>query len=466
MTGGAAPLGPEELAAQLTRGQSEAFAFLPANPSLVRLAETLVAMANAHGGAVLVGVSAGGKPQGLDPAGETAARELIQAAGLMAGPPLILPPARIISLDGKRIAAAEVPPGMPHAYSVNGRYLTRSGATNRLLSAPELTALLLSRDVAGFEARPAPGATLNDLDIGAVDAYVASFGDAGENWPRALAARGCLSEPEGGAVPTYAGILLFGRNPQRFLRNGRITLIRYPGVTMGDEFARDDASGALPAQIRRAEAFLGANMRRGMRISGMERKEVTEYPLPVVREAVVNAVAHRDYSIRGDDARVLMFSDRMEIYSPGRLPGHVTLDNLLTERFSRNEAIVQVLSDMGFVERLGYGIDRMIAAMKDAGLPEPEFEETVAGFRVTLRGRGDDLVSAEPAPRWANRRLDPRQERALAYLAERGSITNREFRELIPELSDETIRRLLADLVDEGLIIKIGERKATYYILK
>jgi ATP-dependent DNA helicase RecG len=466
MTGGAAPLGPEELAAQLARGQGEALAFLPANPSPVRLAETLVAMANAHGGAVLVGVGAGGKPQGLDDAGAPAARELIQAAGLMASPPLILPPPRIVSLDGKRIVAAEVPPGMPHAYSVNGRYLTRSGATNRLLSAPELTALLLSRDLAGFESRPAPGATLHDLDIGAVDAYVASFGDAGENWQRALAARGCLSEPEGGAVPTYAGILLFGRNPQRFLRNARITLIRYPGVMMGDEFARDDASGPLPAQIRRAEAFLGANMRRGMRISGMERKEVTEYPVQVVREAVVNAVAHRDYSIRGDDARVLMFSDRMEIYSPGRLPGHVTLDNLLTERFSRNEAIVQVLSDMGFVERLGYGIDRMIAAMKDAGLPEPEFEETVAGFRVTLRGRGDDLVSAEPAPRWANRRLDPRQERALAYLAERGSITNREFRELIPELSDETIRRLLADLVDEGLIIKIGERKATYYILK
>jgi ATP-dependent DNA helicase RecG len=177
-------------------------------------------------------------------------------------------------------------------------------------------------------------------------------------------------------------------------------------------------------------------------------------------------VAHRDYSIRGDDARVLMFSDRMEIYSPGRLPGHVTLDNLLTERFSRNEAIVQALSDMGFVERLGYGIDRMVAAMRDAGLPEPIFEETVAGFRVTLRGRGDDLVSADPAPRWANRRLDPRQERALAYLAERGSITNREFRDLIPDLSDETIRRLLADLVDQGLILKVGERKATYYILK
>ncbi len=467
MTWASPSLGPDEVATLLAQGQGERSAFFPANPTPVRLAETLVALANAHGGTALIGVSASGKAQGIGEATDAAVRELVQAAGLMASPPLILPPPRIVSLDGKPVAVITVPPGMSHAYNLNGRYLSRSGAGNRLLSAPELTALLLSRDIAGFEARPAPGAALSDLDMGAVDVYVENLRESPDgSWERALLARGSLTEAAGGPVPTYAGILLFGRNPQRFLRNAQITLIRYPGATMGDEFARDDATGTLPTQIRRAEAFLSANMRRGMRISGIERKEVTEYPLAVVREAVVNAVAHRDYSIRGDDARVLMFSDRMEIYSPGRLPGHVTLDNLLTERFSRNEAIVQALSDMGFVERLGYGIDRMVAAMRDAGLPEPIFEETVAGFRVTLRGRGDDLVSADPAPRWANRRLDPRQERALAYLAERGSITNREFRDLIPDLSDETIRRLLADLVDQGLILKVGERKATYYILK
>ena len=472
MTRAGGALTPEDALAWLARGQGEQLAFLPANPTPTRLAETLVALANAHGGTVLIGVSASGKAQGLPEGADAATRELVQAAGLMASPPLILPPPAFVALDGKRLAAAEVPPGMPHAYNLNGRYLTRSAAANRLLSAPELTALLLSRDVAGFEARPAPGATLNDLDMGAVDAYAQALRDAaGGNWERTLAARGCLTDSSGAPAdrnptPTYAGILLFGRNPQRFLPSAQITLIRYPGATMGDEFARDDAVGPLPAQIRRAEAFLSANMRRGMRIRGIERQEVSEYPLPVVREAIVNAVAHRDYSIRGDDARVLMFSDRMEIYSPGRLPGHVTLDNLLTERFSRNAAIAQALSDLGFVERLGYGIDRMVAAMKEARLPEPVFEETVAGFRVTLRGRGDELVSPDPAPRWANRRLDPRQERALAYLAEHGAITNREFRELIPDLSDETIRRLLADLVDQGLIMKIGERKATYYILK
>ena len=312
-----------------------------------------------------------------------------------------------------------------------------------------------------------PGASLDDLDQGPIERYLEGVeGLAGTDWQRALLARGCLAQPAGAAAPTYAGLLLLGRQPQRFLHNARIILVRYAGQQMGDEFLRQEAGGTLPEQIRQAEAFVSANMRRGMRLRSLVREETTEYPMPVVREAIVNAIAHRDYAVRGEGIRVLMFSDHMEIYSPGRLPGHVTLDNLVSERFSRNEVIVQVLSDMGFVEQLGYGIDRMVVAMAEAGLPAPLFEETVAGFRVTLHGRGEELASSEPAPRWGHRMLTGRQEQALAYVAQRGRITNREFHELVPDVSDETIRRDLADLVDQGLMMKVGDRKATYYILK
>jgi ATP-dependent DNA helicase RecG len=462
----------DDVAGMLAADPSERLAFVASRISPARLAEILAAMANAHGGVVLLGATSSGRFTGIAEGAES--RAIVQAAGLLSSPPLILPLPQAVEHEGKTLLLIDVPPGLPHVYSVNGRYLTRTGAQNRLLSATELSALLLARDEAGFESRPAPGATLDELDAIQVQGYVDALGGgAGGSWQKAFLARGCLTQAadtesaqSGGPVPTYAGILLFGRQPQRFLRNAQIALVRYVGPQMGDEFLRHDATGTLPDQIRQAETFVTANMRRGMRIKGFSREETTEYPIPVVREAIVNAVSHRDYAIRGDGIRVLMFSDHMEVYSPGRLPGHVTLDNLATERFSRNEAIVQVLSDLGFVERLGYGIDRMVAAMAEAGLPAPVFEETVAGFRVTLRGRGDDLVSAEPDPRWGNRRLNPRQERALAYLAAHGAITNREFRELLPDLSDETVRRELADLVDQGLIVKVGERKATYYILK
>ncbi len=473
MSWGHAQPTPEEVRAWLAQGQGETIAFASASSSPRKLAETLVALANAHGGVLLIGAAGRGpmtraeaSPGLRNPA---EARERALAAALMVDPPLILPLPTVVVVDGRPLCVVTVPPGLPHVYSLKGQFLTRMGAHNRPLTAAELRHLLLDRGEAGFEARPVVGATLADLDMDAIAQYARQLeAFAVEDLNDVLLARGCAVRQEDGTlIPTYAGILLFGRRPQQFVRSAEIIAVRYAGPDMADVFVREDIHGPLVEQIRRAEAFVAANMRRGMRITGLAREERTEYPLPVVREAIVNAVAHRDYGIRGDSIRVLMFSDRMEVYSPGRLPGHVTLENLVEERFSRNEAIVQVLSDMGFIERLGYGIDRMIRAMEQEGLPPPRFEETAAGFKVTLIGHGTSLVNARPeAPRWKHILLNPRQEKALAYLNEHGRITNSEMRALFPDVSDETIRRDLADLVDKGLLLKIGEKRATYYILK
>jgi ATP-dependent DNA helicase RecG len=236
---------------------------------------------------------------------------------------------------------------------------------------------------------------------------------------------------------------------------------------MGDEFVREDVRGPLPDQLQRAEAFLTDHMRRGVYIRELQREEQPEYPPQALREALVNAIAHRDYAIRGEGIRVLMFADRVECYSPGRLPGHVTVQNLVEERFSRNQAIVQVLADMGYIERLGYGIDRMIRQMSSLGLEEPVFRETANGFQVTLRGPGTELLSVAPANAgWAGVDINARQQAGLQYLTAEARITNRQYRDLHPDISDETARRDLADLVDKGLLLKIGEKRATYYILK
>ncbi len=457
----------DEVRAWLAQGPGESVALASANASTRKLAETLAALANAHGGVLLIDVA---RPPAERASGDI--RDRVLAAALLADPPLILPIPTLITVDERTLCVATVPAGLPHVYSIKGQFLTRLGARNRPLTADELRRLLHDRGQAGFEAQLVPDATLDDLDLEAVARYVQQLeGFASNNLTAALVTRGCLVRQEEGGrerfTPTVAGILLFGRRPERFIHSAEIIAVRYAGPEMGDEFVREDIRGPLAEQIRRAEAFVTANMRRGMRITGWAREERAEYPLPVVREAIVNAVAHRDYAIRGEGIRLLMFSDHMEVYSPGRLPGHVTLENLVEERFSRNEAIVQVLSDMGYIERLGYGIDRMIRAMEQEGLPAPRFEETAAGFRVTLIGHGASLVSATPeAALWSNVAVTPRQSQALAYLAEHGRITNSEMRALFPDVSDETIRRDLADLVDKGLLLKVGEKRATYYILK
>jgi ATP-dependent DNA helicase RecG len=460
-------LSTAEIDALLEQGPHDHAAFLSAAVNQRAIAETLAALANANGGLALLGVTAKGAPQKQSDL--TKARERVIEATLLTDPPLILPSAQISAASGGDVVVVNVPPGLPHIYNVQGLYLTRTAAQNRPLTTPELRRLLLERSDAGFESLPVDGATLADLDPAHIERYLERIAVAPDEAPvAALLARGCVAQPIGGeAAPTAAGLLLFGRQPQRFLRSAEIICVRYAGGDMSDEFVRQDLTGTLPDQLRQAEAFVVSNMRRGMKIAGLRRDETTEYPLPVVREAIVNAVAHRDYSVRGEGIRLLMYDDRLEIYSPGRLPGHVTLANLKDERYSRNESIVAVLSDLGYIERLGYGIDRMIAAMQEAGLPEPLFEETTAGFRVTLTSAGDALVSPQPEQqRWAHQYLNDRQERALAHVQATGRITNSELQELVPDVSAETIRRDLADLVDKNMLIRIGSKKATYYILK
>ncbi|MBM4466438.1 MAG: DeoR family transcriptional regulator [Chloroflexi bacterium] len=482
----------------LRQGKGQEIDFLPERTSARRLAESLMALANASGGTVLVGVDPGlAKPRGLKDA-EAARDEALEAA-FLTEPPLIIPLPEVVTVDDKDVLVITVPPGLPHVYSLRGKYLIRVGAQNKPLALKMLRRLIIERGEVSFESLIPPGATLDDVDWDKAERYLASLeGLSAATAEEALHNRGCLVQPplspaplppqswgergeggkRGGYRPTNAGILLFGIQPQRFVKSSEIIVARYPGREMSDAFVREDIRGTLPDQIRRAEAFLTSNMKRGVRLVSLEREEQVEYPTKAVREAIVNAVAHRDYSIRGDEIRIFMFSDRIEFYSPGRLPGHVTVDNIVEERFSRNEVIVQVLADMGFIEHLGYGIDRMIKLMRDYGLPAPRFQETAGGFRVTLYsphspqlwgGRGGEgLVSEEEIDmsRWSHLDLNERQEQALAYLLEKERITNREYQELCPDVSSETIRRDLADLVNKNVLLKIGRKRATYYIFK
>jgi ATP-dependent DNA helicase RecG len=480
----------EQLSEVLRDGPSPRIAFVAAKSSRKRIAETLAAMANASGGLVLFGVSARGSVQrDNDP---DALRALADAAGLLTDPPLILPHPQTVNTDDGPVVALEVPPGLPYIYSLHGLYLTRVDSEeteelqddNRQLTTNELRRLLLDRGDSGFESQLVPGATLADLDEERVYRYLDQLSFvAVDDIPQALLARGCvgygIAAPltqstgtrDGGKkvelLPTVAGMLLFGRNPQQFLRSAEVICVRYAGEEMGDEFVRQDIGGTLGDQIRQAEAFVVSNVRRGVKIRGLQREDTAEYRIAVVREAIVNAIAHRDYAVRGEGIRLLMFNNRLEVYSPGRLPGHVTLDNLVDERYSRNESVVSVLSDMGYIERLGYGIDRMIATMREYGLPAPSFEETPAGFKVTLQSARVEMAAVDlPAHQLDTLPLNERQHQALAYVHTNGRITNSEYQQLTPDVSAETIRRDLADLVDKNILLRIGEKRATYYILK
>ncbi len=459
----------EEISALYHQGQNETTAFEVEAVALNRLAETLAAFANTDGGIVLLGVDPSGDMRGVRAL--DAAIDKALAAGLRCEPPLILPRPESVTLEEKSILVIQVAQGLPHAYSLRGKYLARAGKKNVSLGPRQLRQLLRERGEANFESLAAPNATLDDLDETLVQKYATVFlGEAPAKRDAVhdlLLRRGCLTKENGVLRPTTSGYLLFGRDPQRAFPSAEILLARYSGKQMDDAFLREIVRGPLPEQIRRVEAWLVANMRKGARIDSLQRADRAEYPIPAVREAIVNAVAHRDYAIRGDEIRVMMFSDRIEVYSPGRLPGHITVDNIVDERFSRNEVIAQVLADLGFIERLGYGIDRIIRLMREWGLPAPRFAETTNGFRLTLRGPGEKLVSAQiDQSKWRHLDLNERQQAALEFIAKHKRIANRDYRDLFPDVSEETIRRDLADLVEQDVLLKMGDKKGTYYILK
>lgn len=460
----------QTLQALLDQPDGPQFAAVRSNVRTDDLAQTLVALANSHGGTVLIGVGTRRKPEGI--ADIAQARELVLDAALACTPPLLLPLPQPVAVGEHTLLLVHVPPGLPHVYSLHGKYLRREGNTDAPLAPDALRRLLIERNDTSWDKLVPPGATLNDLDPAKVDGYVRRVGSAAEADPLAfLFRRGCVVRPaDGGAYqPTNAGLLLFGRDMEHFFPQCEVTLVRYRGREMSDEFIREDVRDTMVETVRRAEIWLSEHMRRGSRMVGFERKDWAQFPLGAVREALVNAVAHRDYSVRGEGIRIALYGDRLECYSPGRLPGHVTLQNMLQERFSRNESLVQVLADYGLIERLGYGIDRMLRQMADAELPAPEFRETAAGFLVTLRGHtGDDRadVGGVDTSEWERMGLNERQIAGLLHVVEHRRITNRDLQDMTPDVSPETIRRDLADLVERSLLMKVGEKRGTYYILK
>jgi ATP-dependent DNA helicase RecG len=482
-------IGVEEALGRVRTGRRDAhFDWVAGDASVESLAAALAALANTRqGGTLVIGVSP--VPpivvQGVaDPA--EAIDRVLQAA-LSLTPPLRMPMPVVVRGRAKTappVVVAQVPAGMPYVYAHDGRYLVRQmqgGAPHSVPLEPRaLRRLLIERGEITFEAEAARGATLNDLDADKVKAYAARMG-ADDDAYAFLHRRGCLLRADDGAdagdySPTHAGLLLFGRDLAGLMRGVEITAVRFAGEAMSDNFSRQDITGALPDQIRRAETFLRDHLRLGVELQdSMARREQYEYPLEAARELVVNAVAHRDYSIQGDGIRLYLFKDRMEITSPGLLPGPVTVDNIRDERFSRNPVIVQVLADLGFIERLGYGVDRVIDLMRQGGLRAPEFSETAGGFKAVLY----NAHAAPPAPTGASSAytplgsfrgvpLNPRQETALYWLTQGGSarLTNSELQRLHPDVHPETIRRDLSDLVAKHILVKLGEKRGSYYVLK
>jgi len=392
-----------------------------------------------------------------------------------------------IDVGGKTVLAVTVPEGLGHVYAVEGRYVAREGSYRRALTPDEIRLLLSRRGLFTYDRLPVPGATRADLDAALVREFVGLFRSGRRMGADALlTSRELLVRPEGKPdgplVPSVAGILLLGKHPQQFFPQARVAVVQYAGTTMGESFLKREIEGTALTQLDEAEAWLVRNTLHAIELRGMDRIDRDEYPREALREAVLNALAHRDYSQRGDRVRIYAFADRVEVHSPGGLGGPMRLDNLLVRRWSRNATLVQGLAALDIIEELGFGLDRMVAAMSDAGLPAPVFKEIGDTFVVTLYGAAAQLrESLTPADREdvddrpglqqtpvatdARRRRPERQAWVLERLRTEGPISPREYATALG-VSVDTAVNDLRELVEQGLVRAEGTTKDRRYLLR
>ena len=235
-----------------------------------------------------------------------------------------------------------------------------------------------------FEDEIVPDASLEDIDDSLVQDFKNRFDISGRSVEEILKARRFLINGK----LTKAAILLFGKYPSAFFPQARVRFQRFDGTDMGTgssfnvikEVTFDDA---LPSLIIKARDFIRTQLREFQYLDNNGQFQILpEYPEFAWFEGIVNAVTHRDYSVYGDHIRVLMFEDRLEIHSPGKLPNIVTVENIKHERFSRNPRIARTLTEFGWVREMNEGVKRIYSEMESAFLHEPKYSEP--GNKVCL----------------------------------------------------------------------------------
>jgi len=436
------------------------------DPDPDELAEVLVAFANSDGGTVLIGVDEQGH---LDRNLMFQEIEDVLRLALAQCRPGVPTEWQRGQVEGGEAVVLRVPRSTELHSLEDGRVLIRAAAENRPLGGGEIRHLAATKSRGDYETEAVPGARYADLDPEMIAEYRAKRTER-QRRPlqaedRSLLLRAGATAEDG--TPTVCGLLLFGREPQSLLPQSGLIVVRFAGTELRGPGGlpgysrREEISGPLPKLIEAAWQVVWEEMRVAAVVTGLVREEKSEYPSFAVREALVNAVCHRDYQLTGRRIEIRMFDDRLEVISPGGLPGYITVDNIVEEHFSRNPRLVNGLFQWGFIEELGLGIDRMIEDMANAGHPNPEFRDAPYSFTVALR----NTRVRRAVPAWESS-MNERQLRALAYLQDNGRITNREYSHLCPDVSTETLRLDLVDLVGRGLLLKIGAKRGTYYILK
>jgi ATP-dependent DNA helicase RecG len=369
----------------LRQGENSAVEFKSASVRPESLAREMVAFANTDGGSILVGVEDDGRVSGL----QTGFDYEGWAANIARNNVV---PALEVRISQQRwqdqpLLLIEVPKGRDKPYQTHtNQFLIRIGSTNRVATQQELMRLFQQAGVFHFDLTPVERTSIKSLDLAKIDAYFQRYDvdfEQDEDREGLLINTDVLTEER---VPTLAGLLVFGINPQRYLPDACISFAHFAGPRIEEALIdKQVIGGTLDRQVEGALAAIKNNLREGSVIQGA-RTQPTEYRYPdkVFRELLVNACVHRNYAIHGSRIRVFLFSDRIEFISPGRLPNTVTVEKIRRGvSYAVNPVLVKFMENLRFIDKLGRGLPMVYREAVEHGR-QVTFEEVGEEFHVTL----------------------------------------------------------------------------------
>ncbi|HEX8395479.1 MAG TPA: ATP-binding protein [Longimicrobium sp.] len=461
-----------------------------------RLWETISAFSNTPGGGVLIlglDESAGFGITGVDDP-----RKVMQDLGSLCGD--MEPPVRahieLHRVEGATLVVAEIPEAelgrkpvyYPGAGLTNGAFI-RVADGDRKLNQYEVQVMLASRGQPRDDEQPVAEATPDDLDQELVAGLLERMRRSersvfrGRTDQEALRTLKVLVVHQERWVPSLGGLLALGAYPQQFFSELGVTFVAYPTPRLGEPGPRGERfldqgrfDGPVPRMLEPVMKALQRNMKRRAIVRGLFREDLWEYPETALREALVNALVHRDLSAlaRGTPVQVRMFPDRLEIVNPGGLFGPVTVERLGDEGISssRNQLLMKLLEDVPVpgtsdvvCENRGSGIGAMLASLRQAGMSPPHFADRIATFQLTFPNH--TLLDAETL-RWLESvdgsDLTDSQRMALALLKRGEQVTNASYRQ-VSGLDSRVATRELGDLVSRGLVDQDGTGRWTTYRL-
>lgn len=452
-----------------------------------KLVETIIAFANANGGIIAIGID-DGVVTGINNQGNIKVNDFIQC-----GFDLVVPSVNIthifidvINNSGKddRILLLSIEQSVDkvHKTKSDDVYL-RVGDESKKLTFEQRLSLQYAKGERSFEDNIIDTFDIEDeveeLDQEILSKYGKALGFTGKEYHKLLLARGFARRINNNIKLTNAGVLLFYKNPTLFLPASRIRFIRYDGIkaevgTSMNIIKDVLIEGTLATQIEKTKSIVKSQLRDFSTLDPQSGKFITipEYPEFAWLEGVVNAVTHRAYNLQGDDIKIIMFDDRLEIISPGRFPNIVNKSNIKETRYSRNPRIARALTEMGWVRELGEGVNRIYKEMKSYFLEEPIYDEQANTVTLILknnivmrRERRNDKVNLTINFSWEE--LSNHEKSALEYLYNKDKITSKELSELINKSSTYS-RKILRNLEEKNIITRVSTSKndpMQYFIL-